>query len=109
MLKVWKTKQETLGEMDYIFMIDGVMYSPTNWTYWKNLFVKKWNEQAYESEQLKNIRVHDLRDSHGMFLLMNGADLKTIQKKLRHAKATTTMIYYLDKLPEKEDKILQGF
>lgn len=73
------------------------MYSSANWTYWKNSFVKKWNEQANEDEQLKNIHVHDLRDSHKMFLLMNGTDLKTIQKKLRHAKATTTMNYYLDK------------
>jgi len=50
-----------------------------------------------------------LRDSHEMFLLMNGTDLKTIQKKLSHAKVTTTMNYYLDKLPKVEDKILQGF
>ena len=85
------------------------MRDPNNWTEWKKKFVKLWNKQASKDKQLENIRVHDLRDSHGMFLLMNGADLKTIQKKLRHAKATTTMNHYLGKLPEVEEKILQGY
>jgi len=109
MLRTWKAMQAKVGKMEYIFMLDGTMYNSMYWTNWKNAFVKKWNKQAPEDQQLKNIRVHDLRDSHGMFLLIKGADLKTIQKKLRHAKATTTMNYYLDKLPEVEDKILQGF
>jgi len=109
MLKVWQQKQKTLGKMEYIFMFDGTIKNRSRWTDWKTSYVNKWNKQAPVEDQLKNIRVHDLRDSHGMFLLMNGADLKTIQKKLRHAKATTTMNYYLDKLPEVEDKILRGF
>ena len=44
-----------------------------------------------------------------MWLLMQGVDLKTIQKRLRHAKATTTMNYYLDKLPDSEDKVLENY
>ena len=44
-----------------------------------------------------------------MLLSAQGMDLKTIQKRLRHAKATTTMNYSLDKLPEKESARLQNF
>jgi len=109
MLKAWKAKQEAVGKMDYIFMYNGVMYNPQKWTDWKKSFVNEWNKQVSEEEQLESIRVHDLRDSHGMLLSAHGVDLKTIQKKLRHAKATTTMNYYLDKLPEKEASALQNF
>ena len=109
MLKGWKATQEKTGKMDYIFMYDGTMYGVHKWRDWKNSLVKEWNKQASVDKQLKNIRVHDLRDSHGMLLSNQGVDLKTIQKRLRHAKATTTMNYYLDKLPEKESSILQNF
>ena len=87
-------------------MLDSVMFEQSRWMYWKDVFLKKWNKQASDDQQLKHIRVHDLRDAHGMFLAVNGADLKTIQKKLRYAKATT-MNYYLDKLLGVEDNILK--
>lgn len=90
-------------------MFDGEMYSPSRWNDWQTSLVKKWNKQAKDNQQLKNIRAHDLRDSHGMLLLSQGVDIKTIQKRLRHAKATTTMNYYLDKLPEKENNVLNHF
>ena len=109
MLKTWKAMQERIGKMEYIVMYNGVMYAPKTWSLWKAALLQKWNAQAEEGKRLKNIRVHDLRDSHGMWLLMQGVDIKTIQKRLRHAKATTTMNYYLDKLPENEDKVLQAF
>ena len=109
MLKTWKSMQEKMGKMEYIFMYDGVMYSLERWRRWKTTFVKEWNMQADEDEKLENIRVHDLRDSHGMWLLMQGVDIKTIQKRLRHANAATTMNYYLDKLPECEGKVLSDF
>ena len=109
MLKTWKAMQERVGKMEYICMYNFAMYSPANWRNWKKALLDKWNEQADEENRLKNIRVHDLRDSHGMWLLVQGVDIKTIQKRLRHAKATTTMNYYLDKLPENEEKVLQGF
>lgn len=109
MLKLWKSKQEAIGKMEYIFMFDGTMYSPSKWNDWQTSLVKKWNKQASKEQQLKNIRAHDLRDSHGMLLLVQSVDVKTIQKRLRHAKPTTTMNYYLDKLPEKENSALIGF
>jgi integrase len=90
-------------------MYDGEMYSTIKWSKWKSSIVKKWNKKADKDSHLKNIRVHDLRDSHGMWLLSKGVDIKTIQKRLRHAKATTTMNYYLDKLPDSEDKVLQDY
>jgi len=109
LLKVWKKKQATIGKMDYIIMLKGVMYSPVRWRNWKSWLVKKWNEQASKEAQLKNIRVHDLRDSHAMFLMMNGADIKTVQDALRHTKATTTLNYYVGKLPDVGNNILQQY
>jgi len=109
MLTAWKEKQDSLVKVDYIFMYNGTMYDTRRWTSWKNKLVEQWNKSAPKEQQLKNIRVHDLRDSHGMWLLKQGVDLKTIQKRLRHADAKTTMNYYLGKLPEKEQNVLSGF
>jgi len=59
---------------------------------WKNTLLREWNKKAPEEQQLKNIRIHDFRDSHGMWLLEQGVDLKSIQECLRHALTSTTMI-----------------
>ncbi|MGC6769507.1 tyrosine-type recombinase/integrase [Enterococcus sp. LJL51] len=108
-LKKWKSVQESIGKMDYIFMYDGTMFAPRNWTIWLDQKLEEYNGSRDKSEELKRIRVHDLRDSHAMWLLSMGVDLKTIQKRLRHENAKTTMSYYLDRLPEHETSILDNY
>lgn len=39
--------------------------------------------------------------------LSMGLDIKTIQKRLRHENAKTTMSYYLDKIQENETNVLE--
>lgn len=108
-LKKWKSSQDSVGKMDYIFMYDGTMYATRNWTVWMDQILEKYNINKVKNDQLKRIRIHDLRDSHAMWLLSMGVDLKTIQKRLRHENAKTTMSYYLDKLPEHENSILDSY
>ncbi|MTD41383.1 tyrosine-type recombinase/integrase [Erwinia sp. CPCC 100877] len=93
-------RQESIGAMEYIFMYDGTMYAPKNWTLWEELIIYKYNLSKSKEDQLKRIRIHDFGDSHAIWLLSKAVDLKTIQKCLRHENAKTTMSYYLDKLPE---------
>lgn len=108
-LKKWKHSQESIGVMEYIFMYDGTMYAVRNWTLWQEQIINSYNIGKNKHEQLKKIRIHDFRDSHAMWLLSMGVDLKTIQKRLRHENAKTTMSYYLDKLPEHETSVLDSY
>ncbi|WP_348922175.1 tyrosine-type recombinase/integrase [Enterococcus rotai] len=108
-LRKWKKSQESVGAMEYIFMYDGTMYSSRNWTLWEEQIIEKYNKGKNRNDQLKRIKIHDFRDSHAMWLLSMGVDLKTIQKRLRHESAKTTMSYYLDKLPEHETNILDSY
>lgn len=42
---------------------------------------------------LPGIRLHDLRHACGSYALANGADIKTVQQYLRHARLATTELY----------------
>jgi integrase len=50
-------------------------------------------ERLCEGAGLHGIRLHDLRHACGSYALANGADIKTVQQYLRHARVTTTQLY----------------
>ena len=51
-----------------------------------------WNPACYRAGFLVPIpRLHDLRHTHASWLIEEGVDLKTIQKRLGHEKSSTTM------------------
>ncbi|WP_206911588.1 hypothetical protein IGL98_000970 [Enterococcus sp. DIV0840] len=107
LLKKWKSQQQLVGDMEYIFMYDGSMYAIRNWKLWQNQIIDKYNIEKEKGDRLRKIRTHDFRDSHAMWLLSMGVDIKTIQKRLRHENAKTTMSYYLDKIQENETNVLE--
>ncbi|MBM7688449.1 hypothetical protein BCR24_06655 [Enterococcus ureilyticus] len=107
LLKKWKGQQQLVGDMEYIFMYDGSMYAIRNWKLWQDQIIDKYNVGKEKGDQLRKIRTHDFRDSHAMWLLSMGVDIKTIQKRLRHENAKTTMSYYLDKIQENETNVLE--
>lgn len=81
--KVWKG-----GDKQYVFHKGfGEMYYPGSPT-------KVWREILGKHE-LPRIRLHDLRHTTAMLLRESGADVKAIQERLRHARASTTQDMYM--------------
>ncbi|SFF22414.1 Site-specific recombinase XerD [Paenibacillus algorifonticola] len=78
------------GKKNYIFHKGwGEMYFPGSAT-------KKWSD-FLQDNNLPIIRLHDLRHTTAMLLRESGADIKTIQERLRHARTATTTDIYMHK------------
>lgn len=58
-------------------------------------------ERLCAHAQVPGARLHDLRHSCGSYALANGADLKSVQRQLRHARLDTTQLYLhaIDEVP----------
>ncbi|WP_199615502.1 tyrosine-type recombinase/integrase [Paenibacillus alkalitolerans] len=81
--KKWKG-----GDKQYVFHRGyGEMYFPSSPT-------KVWRE-FLDKHNLPRIRLHDLRHTTAMLLREDGADVKAIQERLRHARAATTQDMYM--------------
>lgn len=56
--------------------------------------VAEWNRNICKSGNLRHIKTHGFRHTHATLLLAAGARMKDIQKRLGHARITTTMDTY---------------
>jgi len=78
----WKGKDK-----EYLFHSgEGEMYFPSTPTATWRKFLKRNN--------IPHVKLHGLRHTAGMLLRESGADMKTIQERLRHTKLSTTMDIY---------------
>ncbi|MEJ9220693.1 site-specific integrase [Paenibacillus glucanolyticus] len=78
------------GDKEYVFHSGkGVMYYPTTPTLTWSRFLA--------DNKLPHVKLHGLRHTAGMLLRESGADLKTIQERLRHTKLDTTANIYTHK------------
>lgn len=50
-----------------------------------------------------SFRFHDLRHYFASYLISSGVDIKTVQKRLRHASAKTTLDVYGHMFPDRDD------
>lgn len=77
------------GDKQYVFHPgDGSMYYP-------NTPSMTWR-RFIDASGLPRLRLHDLRHTTAMILRESGADLKTVQERLRHARLSTTTDIYMD-------------
>ena len=53
------------------------------------------------------INWHCLRTSHATWLKMLGADVKDAQAQMRHSRASTTLDYYQQFVPESQQRIVE--
>lgn len=51
----------------------------------------------------EGFRFHDLRHFYGSTLIASGLDIKTVQTRMRHASAKTTLDCYGHMLPDRDD------
>ena len=55
------------------------------------------------------LRFHDLRHTQATLLIGNGVDIKTVQSRLGHSRAATTLDIYACALPENDRKAANLF
>jgi integrase len=51
----------------------------------------------------EGLRFHDLRHFYGSTLIASGLGIKTVQTRMRHASAKTTLDYYGHMMPDRDD------
>jgi integrase len=53
----------------------------------------------------EGFRFHDLRHYFASLLIASGADVKTVQSRLRHASASTTLDVYGHMFPDRDESM----
>ena len=87
-----KTQQRGFVDSGYVIhKDDGTPYNPESIT-------QKWVRFRHEN-QLRDIRLHDLRHTCATTMLAKGVDVKTIQARLGHSDVQTTLNIYTHSLP----------
>lgn len=107
-LMAWKELQTELLE-DLCLTVDDatpVLCSATGDWLDKNNFGRWWREFR-EAQGFPGLKFHELRHTQATQLLANGVDVKTVQNRLGHAKASITMDFYAHAVPENDQKAAQ--
>lgn len=63
-----------------------------------------WFDKWQDKNNIRNIRIHDIRHTHPTLLLFLGVDIKTISERLGHADIQTTLNIYADVLKELDEQ-----
>jgi integrase len=72
LLSEWQDKQKSIGNIDYVFQIDGSFMNDCVWRYWlKNLAIQA---------DVPPIKLHSLRHSHASMLISIGESSLASQK-----------------------------
>lgn len=105
MLRDWKQEQTTLLK-EFINDIDNlqvIQSSPISIT--KNMIDKKFKQILSRNNDIKKIRIHDLRHSHASLLINQGEDYLVVKERLGHASITTTIDTYSHLYPSKQKSL----
>lgn len=105
MLKDWKQEQTTLLKefFDDIDNLQVIQSSPISIT--KNMIDKKFKQILSRNDDIKKIRIHDLRHSHASLLINQGEDYLVVKERLGHASITTTIDTYSHLYPSKQKSL----
>lgn len=102
MLRDWKEKQldllkEFTTDTESLQIIQSTPIAIT-----KNMVDKKFKQILSRKNNLKKIRIHDLRHSHASLLINQGEDYLVVKERLGHASITTTIDTYSHLYPSKQ-------
>ena len=65
------------------------------------------NKKQKQHVHYEGLKFHELRHTQATLLLASGEDIKTVQARLGHAKASTTLDMYAHAMPEKDKEAAQ--
>lgn len=107
-LRAWRDLQAELLDCLCLTVDDDtpVLCSATGGWLDKNNFGRWWREFRV-SAGFPTLKFHELRHTQATQLLANGVDVKTVQNRLGHAKASITMDFYAHAVPENDEKAAQ--
>lgn len=105
MLTDWKEKQvdllkEFTTDTESLQIIQSTPIAIT-----KNMVDKKFKQILAKNNNLKKIRIHDLRHSHASLLINQGEDYLVVKERLGHASITTTIDTYSHLYPSKQKNL----
>lgn len=105
MLTGWKEKQvyllkEFTTDTENLQIIQSTPIAIT-----KNMVDKKFKQILARNNNLKKIRIHDLRHSHASLLINQGEDYLVVKERLGHASITTTIDTYSHLYPSKQKNL----
>lgn len=105
MLTDWKEKQKDLlkeftKDTESLQIIQSTPIAIT-----KNMVDKKFKQILSRNNNLKKIRIHDLRHSHASLLINQGEDYLVVKERLGHASITTTIDTYSHLYPSKQKSL----
>jgi integrase len=86
----WHLMQNNLwrgGDKQFLF------HNGTGLHFYPSAPTQRWID-FLDKHDLPRIRLHDLRHTTAMLLLEDGADMKAVQERLRHARLSTTSDFY---------------
>lgn len=69
----------------------------------------EWWAEFRDRNGFPGVRFHDLRHTQATLLIGNGVDIKTVQNRLGHSRAATTLDIYACALPENDRKAAELF
>lgn len=102
-LRAWREKQETwLTESGILFTVDTPVASNAHGDYSNPGNFSGWWARFRREIGFSNLRFHDLRHTQATLLIGNGIDIKTVQGRLGHSRAATTLDIYACALPEND-------
>lgn len=102
-LKKWKVKQAEFllplgiaqdADTPVITSELGGFHDPDNFSKWWRSFCKRYG--------FEGLKFHHLRHTHATLLIGNNVDFKTVQGRLGHTKASTTLDIYASVIPAKD-------
>ncbi|WP_029186906.1 tyrosine-type recombinase/integrase [Streptococcus suis] len=101
----WKEEQENLLKefTTDIGSLQVIQSTPIPMT--KNMIDKKFKQILTRNNNLKKIRIHDLRHSHASLLINQGEDYLVVKERLGHASITTTIDTYSHLYPSKQKNL----
>lgn len=104
-LSKWKAFQEAFLKEITIEQSDTTPVCCTDTGTWYSIKnYERWWDEFRKKAGFPSLVFHELRHTQATQLIANGVDYKTVQERLGHASASTTMDLYAHALPEKDEE-----